>query len=254
VSNSWSTTLLTSIITHEYESESGIITSQIEISGNRTQGHIVAAVRHAYPNIQDVTETLAALDGQKVTILQESANTFGASMLTAWEGTLFKDGQALLPKGKRTKGYRVDVSRVLDIVPGYRVGVFRHNVDAVRARYPEIRELTRERLESLPNRGSNCTLGVFGSMELQGANRCYDAVWLIHSYISGDDIAEGVLYVRKDAGYSEHGSIYGTQLEQMGGEIIGDISISLQDSLDMIDLDHDDMLRKVMESRHIVNA
>jgi hypothetical protein len=85
--------------------------------------------------------------------------------------------------------------------------------------FPQTRPLTQERLNQLPAVGDDCTLAILGTLRLPDGETP-GAIWLIHSYMSEEDIAEGVLIVPEGFAISEHGSILGRELLHMGGEIL----------------------------------
>jgi len=75
------------------------------------------------------------------------------------------------------------------------------------------------------------------------------AIWLLHSYLPGDDIAEGVLLVRPELGVSEHGSVFGRQLLQLGGEIVDAPVVPWREALRLVDDDHAAVLARFTRSR-----
>lgn len=241
-----STVLLTSVVETPEEPGNipGITVTTVSISGERHAACIVEAVAAAYPRLPDPGAAMAALDGQKVTVLRCGRNMFGAGAIVTEEGTLFKDGTALLPKGKRRNGFRLSPDDVLDVVPGYDHATLAARVAAVRAQFPEVRELTRERVAALPEESADCTLAVFGRWRLPDAVGT-DAVWLLSNYLAEDEIVEGVLFVRPEVGVSEHGSIYLADLLAVGGEIVGAPVVSYAQALDMTRWDHDAVLALV---------
>ncbi|MDP9403825.1 MAG: hypothetical protein M3P85_10990 [Actinomycetota bacterium] len=167
-----------------------------------------------------------------------------AGMILTEEGTLFNDGIALLPKGKRRNGHRLSADSVLDVIPGYDHASLAARVAAVRAQFPEVRELTSERVAALPVDSADCTLAVFGRWRMPDVVGT-DAVWLLSGFLPDDEIVEGVLFVRPDVGVSEHGSIYLADLLAVGGEIVGAPVVSYAKALEMTDWDHDAVLALV---------
>lgn len=250
MTTTWDTELLSSIV-KTTDISRGYTVESFCLSGEGFQRRIVDAVNSAYPRPENLAETLADLDGKPVTVLRGGSSAFGATSISAWEGKLFKGGTSILPKGKRKNGYKLDADKVLDVIPGYgHVDELQTRLDAVRAKFPQVQELTSERLAELPDETDDgtrppCTLAVFGRVELPGQPPCLDAVWLIHTYIADADIAEGVLYLRPESGFSEHGSIYGKQLQDFGGEILNFAEVTLADALDLIDVDHDEVLQRI---------
>ncbi len=119
----------------------------------------------------------------------------------------------------------------------------RRRVAAVQASLPHLAELTQQRLARLPARGKNCTLAAFGTLRLPDATAT-GAIWLLHSYLPGDDIAEGVLLVRPEGGVSESGSVLGRQSLRAGGEILGAPVLSLREALAMVDEDYSTVLAR----------
>ena len=56
-------------------------------------------------------------------------------------------------------------------------------------------------------------------------------VWLLHSYLPGDDIAEGVFVVPDGHGaVTEHGSVYGRDLLRRFAKV-GPVNVSIADAL-----------------------
>jgi hypothetical protein len=233
--------LMTSVTTSEAEpTTAGLTVTRIQIAGDPAERAIIDAAVASYPRRMI---DFATLDGQKVTLLVAGQNMLGAPILLARPCTIRSGGTAYLPKGSRTRGYRLQPERVLDWTAGYDgADVLRQRLDDVRQRFPQVRPLTKERLQKLPNRGSTCTLAVFGRHQLPGMPPCLDAMWLLHSYINDGDIVEGVLYTRPDAGISEHGSIYGSDLLRVGGEIVDAPTVPLAEALEWTNRDHDEVL------------
>lgn len=241
-----STTILTSLVETIHNGTRGVM-----LSGERYAGAIVDAVIAAYPKPEI---DWASLIGEKVTFMRSGENMMGARLISADEGTLFPTRHAecvaaCLPKGKRSKGFGLRAEDVLDLVKGYNgQAELTRRVQDVRARFPEVKALTQERLDALPSRSNDCTLGVFGTLHMPDGAICTDAVWLLDSYLNGEgnDIVEGVLYVRPDVGISEHGSVYGRDLLRFGGEIIDLPPTTLAQALAMTDWDHDDLLAYIL--------
>ncbi len=179
-----STVLLTSVVEAPAEPGNvpGITVTRISVSGERHAACIVEAVAGAYPRLDDPAAALRALDGQKVTVLRYGENMLGAGMIFTEEGTLFNGGIALLPKGKRRNGHRLSADSVLDVVPGYDHAALAARVAAVRAQFPEVRELTNERVAALPVDSAHCTLAVFGRWRMPDVVGT-DAVWLLSGFL-----------------------------------------------------------------------
>lgn len=153
-----SNVLLTSVVeTAEPRSVPGASVTRISVSGQRHAACIVDAVATAYPRVDDPTAALRALDGQKVSVLRRGQNMLGAAMIFTEEGTLFNGGAALLPKGKRRNGRRLNAETVLDVIPGYHHATLAARVATMRSQFPEVRELTAERVAALPEHSANCT-------------------------------------------------------------------------------------------------
>jgi len=170
----------------------------------------------------------------------------------AREGKLFQGSQgvAILPKGKRTKGFRVDPGKVIDVFGGWCVDEVSEFVAEMRgAHYPELRNLTQERLEELPGEDqgpSVCSLAVFGSNPLFGATDC---IWLIGEYWPEDDICDrNVLLIRPEFGTSEPGSCYGRDLlrNRALGEIVGFEPISFSEAIELCNVDFDVALDRIV--------
>ena len=209
------TTLLTSMVEEE-GSTPGFRT--IKLSGEPYAAAIVGAVAANYHRVlgqfsrQPELEDLEKFIGEKVTLLIGGENMLGSGMLVAREGRLFQSGAnlAILPKGKRSKGYRVDPARVLDVQPGWVTNVFEANVECVRALYPQLTNLTQGHLNALPRQSDTCSLAVFGANPTFGGADC---LWLIGEYQPEDDICDtSVVLIRPEFGCSEHGSCYGQEL------------------------------------------
>jgi hypothetical protein len=238
----------------EPSSISGVQVTRLSVGGDPVAAAIVEAVIADYhqvtgrPPVTD--EQLAGLVTHKVTLLRVGENLLGARAIVASPGTIFKGSRlGLLPKGKRRHGFAITADRVLDVEAGYAgVEVLRQRVAAVRAALPQLRELTMERLGRLPSRGRDCTLAVFGTWRLPQTT-APGAIWLLHSYLPGDDIAEGVLLIRSEAGVSEHGSVLGRQLLRIGGEIVDAPVVSVDEALGLVDADYAMVLARLTGSQ-----
>lgn len=225
--------------------ESGFTVTSFMLSGSPHKAAIVKAVNEVYPR---PTVDWASLITRKVTLLLGGENVVGANSINIEEATLYPSnsgGIAYLPKGKRTKGFKLNPDRVLDYVEGYNgQAELIRRVEEITAKLPRLTELTQERLNSLSGRGNTCTLAVFGHFRLD--NPSEQALWLIHSYIKEDDIAEGVLIVPAFAGFSENGSSFGKDLLRVGGEIVGFQPVSFKEAISWTDWDHADVLAEVV--------
>lgn len=246
-----STAILSSIVEeHAPSSTPGITVTRFSIGGEPHAAAIVNAVAGAYPRVE---VDWPSLIGKKVTFLRAGQGTYGASSIVAEEGTVFETSRsdcivAILPKGKRTNGHGITASmNILDCIDGYNTAELERRVQEVRARFPQLKKLTQERLNALPSRSNTCSLAVFGTHRMPDTTAT-DAVWLLHSYQngSGDDIVEGVLFVRPDVGFSEHGSVYGQDLLRFGGEIVDAPEVTLAQAMAMTDWDHDDVLAHIL--------
>jgi len=237
-------TLLSSIV--ETPRDRGIPgVTTISLSGEPYAAAIVNVVAANYERLagrqRPDEETLQSLIGKKVTLILGGENMLGSQMLVAREGRLFQGqrGLAVLPKGKRSKGYGVDPERVLDVFPGWCANVAEANVMAVRHCYPELINLTQERLQQLPRDSDTCSLALLGTNRVFGGADC---IWLIGEYWPEDDICDtNVLLIRPQYGVSEHGSCYGRDLlsNRALGEIVGFEPISFGEAVALCDLDFD---------------
>ncbi len=237
-------TLLTSIV--EYvEDHGGGSAVCFSLSGEPHAAAIVDAVAADYtrrtgrPEI--TPDLLDAHVDRKVSVLRVSRNMMGAASILAEEGRVFRGsrGPALLPKGKRAYGWSLNPAGMLDVEPGYGgIPTLAERVASVQATLPDLRPLTPERLCQLPTRGATCSLAVFGTWPMPDV-RAAGAIWLLHSYLPDDDIAEGVLLLRPEHGVSEHGSVYGRQLLRVGGEITGAPALPLSAALELTSADYD---------------
>jgi len=250
----YDTTLLTAMVEEE-ETHDGF--RSIKLSGEPYAAAIVAAVGENYHRFtgrsRPTLEDLVAKIDEKVTLLFGGENMVGASALVAREGTLFRSSRSgpsgpvrlgILPKGKRSKGYVVDESRVLDVFSGWHTPTVQALVQQVRDGYPTLRNLTQERLNALPGEGQmgeDLTLAVFGQWRMPDCVS-HDAIWLIGEYWPEEDICDrGVLLIRPEHGTSEHGSVYGRQLLQNRaiGEIVDFPPIPYGDAIALCDLSFD---------------
>lgn len=202
-------------------------------------------------------EDLQAKIGEKVTLVRSGANMIGASLLNAIEGKLFPstrgEGQiGILPKGARTKGYLVDPEKLVDLIDGYSTATAQQFAADVRAVYPELVNLTQERLEQLPGEGQGgdtLSLALLGEWRLPDS-RAVDAIWLLGEYWKDEDICDqSVLLIRPEHGTSEHGSVFGQQLlgNRAIGEIVGFPGISFRDAIHMCDVDFNEASQAIFD-------
>jgi hypothetical protein len=245
-------TLLTSIREHRVSDTMVRFSPAGELDGIA----LVNAVLDRYAAVLDreppSRERLEELAGEKVTLVRKAESLYGAGMIVADEGrlgTLAGGGLGLLPKGAKSRGFRVDPDRVLDVLDGWDVAEAQRLVDVVRDRFPKLQPLTQERLSDLPSgRAATVSLAVFGTHPgFPGTGRCADAVWLIGSYDAEDDILDdSVLLIRPEVGVSEHGSSYGRDLLRLPvGEVVGFEPIPFAEAVRLCDVDHDEALDRL---------
>jgi hypothetical protein len=246
-------TLLTSIVETRGEGREEGLTF-VNLSGEPHASAIVNAVAGNYERLtgrpKPGLDHLEAMVEQKVTLVLSGDTMLGGGVIVGREGKLFESqrgGVGILPKGKRTKGYWVDPSKVLDVFTGYAADEAASVVAEARAQYPELVNLTQERLEQLPgeDQGSDLSLALFGTHPLFGATDC---VWLIGEYWPEHDICDrSVLLIRPEFGVSEHGSSYGADLRSFRaiGEIVGYEPISYSDAIGLCDLPFDEAIARV---------
>ena len=227
--------------------------TSFKLSGEPWANALTAAVVANYTRVTErprpTEEDLVSKIGQKVTLVLAGENMLGSQGMTAREGTLFagsKTGLAILPKGKRSKGYVVDPKNVLDIFDGYNTLAAIGTTAEVRATYPNLRNLTPERLASLPGEGEmgdeiTLSLAVFGTWRMPWAVAT-DAIWLIGEYWPEHDICDrGVLLIRPEHGVSEHGSVYGQQLLRGNVGVVVDFTpIPYGEAIALCDADFDE--------------
>jgi hypothetical protein len=230
-----------------------------KLSGEPYANAIVGAVAANYHRLtgrkKPGNDMLTEKIGQKVTLILGGENMLASSLLTAREGTLFdstaRPGRiGILPKGARKNGFLVEPERVLDMLDGYDAAGAAALVESVRTSYPELRNLTAERLAELPGEdegGEMCTLALVGRWRMPDCE-APDAVWLIGEYWPEDDICDRcVLLLRPEHGFSEPGSVYGRQLlsNRALGEIASFEPISFRDAVELCNLDFDEAVAKV---------
>lgn len=229
----------------------------IKLSGEPYANAIVGAVAANYNRVSERSrptyEDLYDKIGEKITLIRAGENMMGSGILNAIEGKLFEgsSGLGILPKGARSKGYRVDPDRVLDVLDGYCTDQARALTENVRSVYPDLRNLTRERLVQLPGEGEGETLSlaVFGEWRMPDS-RSADSIWLIGEYWPEDDICDRcVLLIRPEHGFSESGSVYGEQLLRSNavGEIVDFEPLSFREAIGLCDLDFDEASRRVFK-------
>jgi len=236
----------------------------VNLSGEPYAAAIVNAVTANYHRVtgrpKPDEQMLEEMIGEKVTLILGGANMLGSGLLIAREGKLFRGssgGVSILPKGKRKNGYRLDSGKVVDVFEGWVAGEAAATVAVVRAHYPNLVNLTQERLEQLPGEDQGpevCSLAVFGSNPLFGATDC---IWLIGEYWPEDDICDrNVLLIRPEFGVSEHGSCYGRDLlrNRALGEVVGFEPISFSEAISLCDLDFDEAVARVIPSQGAINA
>jgi len=250
--------LLTSIV-ERHEDGSTFFT----LSGEPHAAAIVNAVSGNYHRFsgrpRPDQQTLDELVGEKVTLVLGGENMLGSGMMIAREGKLFPSssgvGVGILPKGKRTKGFRVDPGKVIDVFGGWVADEVAAFVAEMRgSHYPQLVNLTQERLQQLPGEDETdvCSLAVFGSNPLFGATDC---LWLIGEYWPDDDICDrNVLLIRPEFGTSEHGSCYGRDLlrNRALGEVVGFEPISCAEAVSLCSLDFDEALARVVSQSVVV--
>jgi hypothetical protein len=248
VSRPW-TTLLTAIVKHPTPTG-----SRFSLGGDADQNAVVHAVAAEYGRLTGrdaVTQKrLLEMSGERATILGSIEGSFGHRELACLSGTLHDlDGRpAIVPKGNRSRGY--DLSgvarggRLLDVELGYSGGLaLAERVATVRAELPNLRPLTRDRLQQLPVEGAECALAIFGTYLLLG-EQVPGVIWLCHSYDPEFDIVDLVLVVRPEHGTSEHGSAYGRDLLSMQvGEAPAFQGIPFGDALALTDQPYEAALR-----------
>lgn len=248
------TNLLSGLVESEEESHTPGF-RVIKMSGEPYANALVGAVIENYNRVtgrpKPRYDELLGRVGEKITLIRSGQNMIGAGILNAIEGKLFENsgGLGILPKGARSKGYRVDPDRVLDILDGYATAQAAELAARVRLQYPDLRNLTQERLEQLPRDSETCSLALLGGNPVFGGADC---IWLIGEYWPDDDICDtNVLLIRPEFGTSEHGSCYGQELlsNRRLGEIVGFEPISFSDAIKLCDRDFDDASDVVLGAR-----
>ncbi len=176
-----------------------------------------AVLANMKPHLQPVD--LDKCVDRPVTILRQGISMVGATLVVAEEGRISvsdrsPSGYAFLEKGKRTNATVLRPETVLAVKNGYgKFDAFAEMVDYARRQVPVLTELTVEVLSSLPSHGDTIRVVALGTWTSPDGQKVPGALWLLHSYMAEDDIAEGVLLLPPSAhGVSEHGSIYGRDL------------------------------------------
>lgn len=248
-------TVILSGIAETIRHERGMTVTSFNPSGDPHAAAIVHAVMWDYHQVTErpepTRESLEALAGHKVSMLRTGENMFGAGSIGSTEGTIVmsRGRLAFMHKGARTNGFLLDPDKVLDVEEGYgKTDFLTGLVHQVRATFPVLEELTQEHLDALPEEAPNPAqigLVVFGSWRGPDV-RSPGAVWLLHSYMHEDDIAEGYLLVRPEHGESEHGSIYGRQLLHVGGRVVNPPAMSFAQAMDLGSLDYHKALAQIV--------
>lgn len=247
------TNLLTSWEEREESLEGGFKVTRIHFGSDRHMMAIVAAVVEQYNFLaqrpRPSEDDLHLLVGNKVTLVTTGENMLGCGLLTAQEGKLFTtaSGFGILPKGARSKGFRVNPDKVLDVFPGYDTASAAEMAKRVREHFPQVRQFTQERLNELPTNSETLSLALFGTYAMPWGKQT-DALYLASEYCPTDDIVEGVVLLRGEKGVSEHGSRYGDQLlyHDTLGEIVGFEPISFAEGLHLCELDFEEAYEQVV--------
>lgn len=165
-------------------------------------------------------EELAALDGERVTLMCAGSNMLGARAVFARPGTLVNGGAAIIPKGRRTRGYRINAPELLAVTRGYD-----HTPLAeIYERYSlgAAADVDTSVFAKLPNRGNTCSVAVVATLGVDGRS-VPGCLWLCHSYIADEDIVEGMLVVPETSGLvSEYGSVFGKDLASRTAAVLTD--------------------------------
>lgn len=225
------TTVMTGIVKTSGQRANGVHFEQYAATGeshrNALTNLVVALLRDESRNIP--TE-------QAVTILRAGTTLFGVPVIQSDEGRFYErhDGYlAFLPKGKRTRGYRVARKDVLAVRDGFN----RHDevtavVTDLVATLPTLETLTEDDLRTLPTRGSTCSVAALGTSPF------YDGplpgIWLLHSYLPDAQIAEGVFVVADGFGaVTEHGSAYTADLCRRFGKVTVPVAVPVAEALNL---------------------
>jgi len=249
---SGSTNLLTAWEEQEEETEGAFRVVRIAVGGDAHVRAILDAVVHSYNFLAErerpSEEDLQLLVGSKVTLVQAGSNMFGGGLLNAQEGKLFEStgGLGILPKGARSKGFRVTPSKVLDVFPGYATADAVEMVSKVRAHFPKLTPLTQERFRELPFESETLSLCMFGTYRMPDTD-CPGSIYLASNYMAEDDILEGVVLLRPGHGFSEHGSVWGQQILRFSmGEVVGFEPISFAEGIHLCDLDFEEAYEQII--------
>lgn len=251
----------TTLLTSTEETQDGMFV-RLSSGGPHTRA-ILSAVRDRYnaitgrprPTEEDLLEQFGQKSGQKVTLVIGGENMLGSGMIVAREGTIFRGSSGnlcQLPKRARRNGYVIDFANLLDAIPGYSTAKAQELVNEVRSHFPTLRQLTPERLRELPSEDEQTdddplSLCCFGTHRLPDSKQS-DAIYLASAYWPEDDIVDrGILLVRPEHGFSEHGSIWGQQLLRDMGEVVGFEPISFKEGIDLCDLDFDEAYARVIK-------
>lgn len=223
------TTVLSGLNPQTRTTDNGLTVTEYLATGDEDRNVLVDTVAALF---RDLPPNLVY--DEPVTILQYGRTMFGAPLIDVAEGRLFRrDGYvAFLPKGKRTKGYRLKSENILALTRGFGHGDrLKEHVDSYVNALPFAGPLTQEHLNALPNRGGTCTLAAVGTSQFFDGP--LPGIWLLHSYLAEADIAEGVFVVPDGYGaVTEHGSIYGRDLLRRFAKVEGTISVPISDALD----------------------
>lgn len=247
------TNLLTSWEEKEERVEGGFIVRSFSIGGDRHAMAIMNAVVGRYnflaQRARPSEDDLNLLLGEKVTLVRTGDNVLGGGLLVAEEGKLFQSasGFGLLPKGARSKGWRIYPEKVLDVFPGYDSASAVEVAGRVREHFPKLKPLTRERLEELPTNSETLSLCLFGTYQMPDSAQC-DALYLASEYWPEDDIVEGIVLLRPQHGFSESGSRYGDQLvyKDILGVVEGFEPISFAEGIHLCNLDFEEAYEQVI--------
>lgn len=222
-------TVLSGLNPQTRTTDDGVTVTEYLATGDDARNALVKTVAALF---RDLPPTL--IYDTPVTILQYGETMFGAPLIDCAEGRLFpRDGYvAFLPKGARTRAFRLKTENILAVARGFGQGDrLKEHVDSYVNALPHAGPLTQEHLNALPSRGRTCTLAAVGTSPFFGAT--LPGIWLVHSYLAEADIAEGVFVVPDGHGaVTEHGSVYGRDLLRRFAKVEGSISVPLSDALD----------------------
>lgn len=250
-------TVVLSSIVEEVSNERGFQTTSFTLTGEPHAAALMDAVLTDYHHVTGrpkvTEEMLRSHVGRSVSLLRSGESAFGAGSIQTTQGTIFEGrggAIAYLPKGARKNGIRLNPDGVLDVEVGYnKEDVLAGRVKAVVDMFPRLEPLTLERLRALPETApqpAQIGLVVFGTWPGPGG-RSAGAIWCLHSYMHEDDIAEGYLILRPEAGTSEHGSIYGQQLLRFTvGRVVNPPALSFAEAMDLGDLDYHEALAQIV--------